>query len=254
MSKGGGSVPSIQVPWQTTQAMNQAMQQEANIAQQQQQLAQQSLNFGKELFQYGKGRTEEYADPILNQFLKMVSGTPDASGVNQFTNVLSSNMMQLPVWATQQQYDTAKKQLLDQTQPGPQQQALLANLQNQRMQNLGTQAYGRVDQMLNALLGQSGQVWQGAQAAQTGYGQAGGMLGQAAGTYGQQAGIAGQLGGMQMQAQQMNQQLQLMAQQSGNQMLGGIFNSIGQLGGYALGQYAGSPGGSAAITGMLGLA
>lgn len=167
-------------------------------------------------------------------------GTTQAG--SPFTSILSSSMMQLPIWATQQQYDAAKKNIMNTLPPGPQQAAAIANLQNQRMQGLGTQAYGMVNNMLSSLLGQGG-AWQtGAQAAQTG------LSGAASTTMGA-AGIAGNIA----QIQQQNQQLQMMAQQQGNQMLGGIFSSIGQLAGYGLGQYAGSASGSAAITSMLAL-
>lgn len=245
MSKGGG-VAKLQMPWQ----LNQTYQQIGQAAEEEQKIARQALDFGKQMFAYGKQRTEEFADPVLNEFLKIVgAGKGQGAGTAQFTNVLSSNLMQLPVWATQQQHDAAKKQIQQNVPPGPQQSTLLAQLDSQRMQSLGTQAYSRVDQMLNALLQERGSVWQGANAAQTGFGQALQGYGQSTQAFGQQAAI----GNTAAQIAQQNQQLQLMAQQQGNQMLGGIFQTIGQLGGYALGQYAGSSGGSEAITSALGL-
>lgn len=241
---GGGSVPSVKVPWQ----MNQAYQQMASAAQQEQQIAQDALQFGKQMFAYGKQRTEEFADPTLKEFNRLLGFGPGGQK-SGFTDVLGSSMMQLPVWATQQQYDATRKQIQQNVPPGPQQSALLAQASNQRMQNLGTQAYSRVDQMLNALLGQSGQVWQGAQAAQQGFGQALQGYGQSVSAFGQMGNIGAQVA----QLQQQNQQLQLMAQQQGNQLLGQVFGQIGTMAGYGLGQWAGSPSGSAAITSVLGL-
>ena len=212
MGKGGG-VSSVDVPWQLTQAY----QNLGNIAQQEQ-------RFGEELFQYGKGRTKKYWDPVLNQALAMVTGQP---GTGDFASPLNMAMTQYPLFASQQQLNATEKQIKDQTPPGPQQSALLANARNQQMQSVTSGAYQNVNNMINALSGQSNAVWQGAQGAQTGFGQA-------AGAYGQQA----QIGGQVSQIQQQNQQLQLMAQQSGNQLLGGIFGAIGQLGGAAIGAFA----------------
>lgn len=230
MGKSGGKVPPVNTG------------QLANIMQQQ-------VNLANEEFQYGKGRTERYTDPVLNEFARILgfgpsaapaTGTGGAQGLDvtqttPFSSILSSSMMQLPVQATQQSYDAMVRQIKDQVPPGPQQNALLADAQNKRMQGLGTGAYGLVNNMLNSLTGQANQWSTGAGLANQG-------LSGAASTAGTIA-----------QIQQQNQQLQLAAQQSGNQMLGGIFQSIGTLGGFALGGWAGSPSGSSAITGMLGL-
>lgn len=210
MSKGGG-VSGVDVPWE----MRQAALTEAQVAQQAMQMAQEQWKMGKE-------RTAKYADPILNQMFGTLATS--TGGANEFTNLVNTSMMQYPVWATGQQYDAARKQIMDQVPPGPQQTALLSNLSNQRMQGLGSQAYSQVSGMINSLLGQSG-AWA------TGGGLATGSYGTAAGAAGQM----GQIGGQIANIQAMNQNLQLQAQQSGNQLLGSVFGTIGTLAGYGMG-------------------
>ena len=217
MSKGGGKVDTSNLE---------------NIMRQQVKLA-------NEEFQYGMGRTQKYTDPVLNDFLKIlgfgggttaptpVTATGGAQGLSTtstapFTDILSSSMMQLPVWSSQQSLDAAKKQITENMPPGPQQSAALADLENKRMQNLGTQAYGMVGNMINSLTGQ-GQAWvQGGQLAQSSLFSAGQ--------------IASTITSLQTQAQQQN-----------NLALSGIFGAIGSLGGFAIGTALGGPAG-----GMLG--
>ena len=244
MSKGGG-VPSVQVPWQMTQAIGK----ENDIAQQQ-------IDLGNQIYQYGKQRTAKYADPVLNEFLRIMgvgsptgvpgptTATGGAAGLDTtksaaFTGPLSSSLYQLPVWQTGQALNATEKQIKNTVPAGPQQAGLITQAQNQRSQNLGAGAYSNVNSMLQSLLGQGNAVWQGAQAAQTG------LAGAASTT-----GAAGSLAGNIASIQEQNQALQIQAQQSGNSLLGGIFGSIGSLAGFGVGSFAGSKAGSEAIAGL----
>lgn len=155
------------------------------------------------------------------------TGAAGTTSGQRYVSPMESSMFQLPAWTTQQQTKQAKDAILRNVPPGPQQSALLAQVDQQRMQNLGTQAFGRVDQMLNALLGQGGAVWQGAQTA-------GSQMSAASATTAAAGQMASSIASLQAQAQASN-----------NQMLGGIFSAIGTLGGLALGGMGG-------IGGLLG--
>ncbi|MDC1444486.1 hypothetical protein N8192_00450, partial [bacterium] len=142
---------------------------------------------------------------------------------NRYVSPTESSMMQLPVATAQAQAKQAKAQILRNTKPGPQQTALLAQVDNQTNQNLGQGAFSQVNNMLNALLNTSG-------AAQTGFSQAGTLQSAAAQTTQAAGSMATTLANLQQQAAQSN-----------NSLLGGVFNTIGSIAGAV---------GSAAILGV----
>ena len=142
---------------------------------------------------------------------------------NRYVSPTESGMMQLPVATAQAQAKQAKASILRNTKPGPQQTALLANVDNQTNQSLGQSAFSNVNNMLNSLLSTSG-------AAQTGFSQAGTLMSNAASTTANAGTMATQLTSLQQQAAQSN-----------NSMLSGIFSTIGSIAGAV---------GSAAILGM----
>ena len=142
---------------------------------------------------------------------------------NRYVSPTESSMMQLPVATAQAQAKQAKASILRSTKPGPQQTALLAQVDNQTNQNLGQGAFSQVNNMLNALLSTSG-------AAQTGFSQAGTLQSAAAQTTQAAGSMATTLANLQQQAAQSN-----------NSLLGGVFNTIGSIAGAV---------GSAAILGV----
>ena len=194
-------------------------------------------DFGQNMLDYGMKRTAKYADPVLDEFSRIMGfgGTPIGGsaqnlgiGASQptggYVSPTESALFQSPAWQTQQSTNQAKQNILRNTKPGAQQTALLAEADNSRSTNLGNSAFGQVQNMLTALLSQSGEAWKGAQMDLSAMGGATTALGGAASAFSG----SGQLnqGIANMQAQ---------AQQSGNANLGGIFSTIGTLGGMVLG-------------------
>jgi hypothetical protein len=227
------------------------------------QLAQDQLDFGREQYAYGKARTEKYADPVLNEFARImgfggkgaggapapVGGAANNLGIGAsqpaggYVSPTESALYQAPAWQTAQSTDQAKAGILRNTKPGPQQTALLADADNKRSANLGVNAFSQVQSMLTSLLGQGGEVWKGVTANQQGMtGSAGALSGG--------IGALGAAGGMYSGQGQMNAniaQLQQQAKESNNSMLGSVFSAIGTIGGMVLGGPIGG-----AIGGMMG--
>lgn len=206
-------------------------------------------DFGEQMLSYGMGRTAKYADPVLNEFLRIMGfgGTPvggDAknlgigatSPVGGYVSPTESALFQNPAWQTQQSTDQAKQNILRNTKPGPQQTALLADADNKRSANLGTSAFSQVQGMLNSLLSMKDEAWKGAQMDLSAMGGATSAFSGAASAFQGSGNLNQGIANMQSQAQQ-----------SGNSMLGGIFSTIGTLGGMVLGGPIGG-----ALGGMIG--
>lgn len=141
---------------------------------------------------------------------------------NRYVSPLESSMFQLPVATAQAQAKQSKASILRNTKPGPQQTALLANVDNQMNQSLGQSAFSNVNNMLNALLGTSS-------AATTGMSQAATTMSAASQSQAAAGTMASNIANLQAQAQASN-----------NTMLGSIFGSIANLGGQAAGAYIGA--------------
>lgn len=211
-------------------------------------------DFGEGMWQYGRGRTEKYADPVLNEFARIMGfgGTPaggDAKnlgiGASQptggYVSPTESALFQSPAWQTQQSTNQSKQNILRNTKAGsPQQAALLAEADNQRSANLGTSAFGQVQGMLTSLLSEKESAWKGAQMNLSAMGGATSALGGAASAFSGSGQLSSNVA-----------QLQAQAQQSGNANLGGIFSTIGTLGGMVLGGPIGGMVGNA-VGGMFG--
>lgn len=131
----------------------------------------------------------------------------------RYVSPVESSLFQLPVATSQAQLNQTIQSIMRTVPPGPQQTAMINKARNDMNQNLGQQAFGTVTNMMNALLGTSG-------AAQAGMQQAAGAMGAASASQAAAGQMASTITNLQMQAQQAN-----------NQMLGGIFGTIGQLGG-----------------------
>jgi hypothetical protein len=241
---GGDSVDTggMQSAAMSLNSMGNRQQTQADLLNQ---MANRAAGFGEHMYDYGLARTEKYADPVLNEFTRIMGFGGSTGGPGGYGNVspMESSLFQSPTWQTQQSTNQSKQNILRNTKPGAQQTALLAEADNQRSANLGTSAFGQVQNMLTALLSQGDQVWKGAQSAQTGYSQAIGAYG------GASSALSGAASAYNASGSQYGSiaQLQAEAQQSGNQMLGGIFSTIGTLAGTVLGGPIGG-----ALGGMIG--
>lgn len=154
--------------------------------------------------------------------------------VNRYVSPTESAMNQLPVATSQAQLNQTIQQIKRSTPPGPQQNALIAQARNQMNQQLGQNAFGQVNNMLNSLLATSG-------AAQAGMQQASGAMSAASASSAAAGNMATTIANLQAQAAQSN-----------NSLLSGVFSTIGSLGGLLGGMSFG--GGSTAFSVGGGLA
>ena len=157
------------------------------------------------------------------------TGATTATG-GRYVSPLESSMFQLPIATSQAQAKQAKASIMRNTPPGAQQTAMLTQVDNQMNQSLGQSAFGTVNNMLNALLGTSS-------AATTGMSQASTTMAQAGQTTAAAGSMASTIANLQAQAQASN-----------NQMLGGIFSTIGGLLNPLASMMGGGGGSSAGLT------
>ena len=197
MGKGGGSSPN-------TGPQMGAINRQMALAEEQAATARRMAAMGEQNFAKGWGMYDQYEDPILKEYTKIL-GTAPGGESQQYTNPLMSKLMQAPLQAGQSAAGAASRSLKNMglgpvaTQTGQQQIDL------GRMANVQSAAFANVQKMIDQMMTAGGQGLNLAGAAPATIGGSGALLGGASGHMGDAGQGLGQIAATEYKAQQANQ-------------------------------------------------
>jgi hypothetical protein len=192
----------------------------------------------------GKGMYQQYEDPILQEYMKILGLGPGGGGAG-YTNPAMSKMMQAPLQEGQQAAGAASRNLKNMglgpvaTQTGQQQIDL------SRMSNAQSAAFKNIQTMITQALTAGGQGTGMMGTGMGALGTAGGQLGQAAGQFGSAASGFGQIAELEAKAAAANN----FSLASGLKAIAGI---AGTIGGFFIGGPAGAAMGGAGASALFG--